>query len=139
VAQLQRTRSLAARPPRCEDDESFQWRQPALVQTEETLHARLLEQFEAGLEEAERRRVALHDEIAGLRHRKQTALSELRAAVRSKYEAALQAGRVPAITTAKSGACCGCAARLPPPVVEAVGRGAVMVCPGCDRLLCPSP
>lgn len=97
-----------------------------------------LQRFEARLTEAETRRVALHGETERLRHRKQAALRQLSAPVRSAYEAAFQAGRVPTITTVASGVCSGCASRLPSAVVEAVGHGAVAICGGCARLLCPT-
>jgi predicted nucleic acid-binding Zn-ribbon protein len=138
AVQLQMTRSLAARQSRREDDESDGRKRPDLVPGEEAHYARLLQQFEAGLTEAETRRVALHHETEGLRHRKQAALRQLSAPVRSGYEAALQAGRVPAITTVAGGVCSGCASRLPLAVVEACGRGAVVVCYGCARLLLPT-
>jgi len=136
AARLQRTRSLAARHSRGESDAPGGPKRPDLAQGEEAHHARLLQEFEAGLKETETRRVALHDETERLRDRKQAALRQLSAPLRSAYEAALQAGRVPAIAIVAGGLCSGCAARLPSLVVEAVGRGAVVVCRGCERLLC---
>ena len=138
AVQLQMTRSLASRQSRKEDGESDGRNRPDLALGEEVHYARLLEQFEAGLTEAETRRVALHGETERLRHRQQAALRQLSASVRSGYEAAFQAGRVPAITTVASGVCGGCASRLPSAVVDAVGDGAVMICSGCVRLLCPT-
>ncbi len=136
AARLQRTRSLAARQSRGESDAPGGPKRPDLAPGEEAHHARLLQEFEAGLKETETRRVALHDETERLRDRKQAALRRLSAPLRSAYEAALQAGRVPAIEIVEGGLCSGCAARLPSLVVEAVGRGAVVVCRGCERLLC---
>jgi inactivated superfamily I helicase len=138
AVQLQMTRSLAARQSRCEDGESDGRKRPDLAPGEEAHYARLLEQFEARLTEAETRRVALHGETELLRHRKQAVLRQLSAPVRSACEAAFQAGRVPAITTVASGVCSGCASRLPSAVVDAVGHGAVVICSGCARLLCPT-
>lgn len=137
TTRLQRTRSLAARGSRGEDEDSAARRRQALVQDEEARQARLLLEFEARLEEAESRRVALHDETAQLRDRKQELLRRLSSPVRSAYQAAVRAGRVPPITTAPDGVCSGCSFRLPAPVVEAVVRGAVVVCGGCERLLRP--
>lgn len=139
AVQLQRARSLAARRPRGEDDPSDEPRAAALPQSEEARHVRLFEEFEAGLKEVEAQRLALHAETEGLRRRRQAALRQLRPEVRSPYEAALQAGRVPVLTKVAAGTCGACASRLPATVVEAVGRGAVMVCHGCEGLLCPSP
>lgn len=138
AVQLQMTRSLVARQSRREDHESDGRKRPDHALGEEVHYAHLLQQFEAGLTEAETRRVALHDEAERLRHRKQAALRQLSAPVRSAYEASLQAGRVPAITTVASGVCSGCGVCLPSAVVEASGRGAVVVCRGCARLLCPT-
>ena len=137
TGRLERTRSLAAQRLPGEDDDSAARKRPALVRSEEARHARLLREFEASLEETEARRVALHDETRQLRFRRQEILQQLSAPVRSAYEAAVQAGRVPAITTAPDGACSDCSSRLPAPVVEAVVRGAVVVCRGCQRLLRP--
>jgi len=138
AVQLQMTRSLAARQSRCEDGESDGRKRLALALGEEAHYPRLLQQFEAGLTEAETRRVALHGETERLRHRQQAALRQLSAPVRSAYEVAFQAGRVPAITTVASGVCSVCASPLPSAVVEAVGHGAVVICGGCARLLCPT-
>jgi hypothetical protein len=138
TAQLERTRSLAVRPSHRDDDESLARDGPAPVYGEEERHARLLQRFEAALKEAEARRGALHEETERLRNRKQAALLHLSTPVRVAYEAALRAGRVPAVTTALDGLCCVCRARLPSGVVEAAVRGAVVVCRGCDRLLCPT-
>ena len=52
---------------------------------------------EGRLTEPETRRVARHGETEHLSHRKQAALQQLSAPVRSGYEAAFGAGRVPAI------------------------------------------
>jgi predicted nucleic acid-binding Zn-ribbon protein len=71
-----------------------------------------------------------------LRQRREAALRQLAAPLRVAYEAVLQAGRVPAITTVAGGLCSGCASRLPSLVVGAISRGAVVVCSGCERLLC---
>src|SRR5207245_21535 len=120
------------------DDEPDGRQRPDLALGEEAHYASLLQQFEAGLTEAEMRRVALHGEAERLRHSKQTAWCQLSAPVRSAYEAALQAGRVPPIATVAGGTCSGCASRLPSAVVEAVGHGVVVVCSGCARLLCPT-
>jgi len=136
AVQLQMTRSLAARQSRSEDV-SGGHKPSDLAPGEEAEYARLLQQFEAGLTEAETRRVALHHETEGLRHRKEAVLRQLSAPVRSAYEAALQAGRVPAITIVVNGVCSACTSRLPLAVVEASGRGSVVVCSGCARLLCP--
>jgi flavoprotein len=62
----------------------------------------------------------------------------LSAPVRVAYEAVSRAGRVPALTTAVDGLCRVCRARLPSEVVEAVVRGALVICRGCERLLCPT-
>ncbi len=136
AARLQRMRSLAARQSRGESEVSGGRKRPDLAQDEEARHARLLQEFEAGLKETETRRVALHDETERLRHRKEAALRRLSAPLRFAYEAAFQAGRVPAITIVAGGLCSGCGSRLPSLVVEAVRRGAVVVCRGCERLLC---
>jgi len=136
AVQVQMTRSLAARQSRSEDVSDGPMR-PELSPRDEAEYARLLQQFEAGLTEAETRRVALHHETEGLRQRKQAALRQLSAPVRSVYEAALQAGRVPAITIGVNGVCSACTSRLPLAVVEPSGRGNVVVCSGCARLLCP--
>jgi len=136
AARLQRTRSLAARHSPGESEVSGGRKRPDLAQGEEAHHARLLQEFEEGLKETETRRVALHDETEVLRHREEAALRQLSAPLRFAYEAALQAGRVPAITIVAGGLCSGCAARLPSLVVGAISRGAVVVCRGCERLLC---
>jgi hypothetical protein len=138
AVQLQMTRSVAARQSRSEDGESHGRKRPDLALGGEADYARLLEQFEAELMEAETCRAALHGETERLRHRRQEALRRLSAHLRSAYEAALQARRVPPITTVAGGVCGGCASRLPSAVVEAVGQGAVVVCSGCARLLCPT-
>lgn len=119
VARLQRTRSLTGRQSRGETEVSGARKQPDHAQGEEAHHARLLQEFEAGLRETETRRVTLHDETERLRHRKQAALRQLSEPLRSAYEAALQAGHVPAITIVAGGLCSGCASGLPSLVVEA--------------------
>lgn len=138
TGQLQRARSRATQRLRGEDDDSGAPTRPALVQSDEVRRARLLQEFEARLKEAEAQRVALHGETEQLRHRRQEILRRLSAPVRSAYEAAVQAGRVPALTTVADGVCSGCSSRLLAPVVEAVARGAAVVCRGCERLLCPT-
>jgi len=138
AVQLQMTRSLASRQSRSEDDDSGGRKRPDLALGEEGHYARLLQQFEARLTAAETRRTELHGETERLRHRHQAALRQLSAPIRSGYDAAFQAGRVPAITTVASGVCSECASRLPSAVVEAVGHGAVVICSGCARLLCPT-
>jgi predicted nucleic acid-binding Zn-ribbon protein len=138
AVQLQMTRSLASRQSRSEEDESAGLKRPDLALGEEAHYARLLQQFEAGLTEAETRRVALHGETERLRHCQQAALRQLSPPVRAAYEAAFQAGRVLPITTMAGGICGGCASRLPSAVVEAAGHGVVVVCGGCARLLCPT-
>jgi predicted nucleic acid-binding Zn-ribbon protein len=129
-------RSLAARQSRGESEVSGGRKRPDLAQGEEAHHARLLQEFEAGLKETETRRVAHHHETERLRQRREAALRQLAAPLRVAYEAVLQAGRVPAITTVAGGLCSGCASRLPSLVVGAISRGAVVVCSGCERLLC---
>ena len=138
TAQLQRTRSLAVRRSHRNEDDSLARDGTALAYAEEERQARLLRQFEAALKEAEARRDALHEETERLRNRRQAALLHLSAPVRVAYEAALRAGRVPAVTTARDGLCSVCRARLPSEVVEAVVRGAVVICRGCERLLSPT-
>jgi predicted nucleic acid-binding Zn-ribbon protein len=138
AVQVQMTRSLAGRQSRSEDHESEGRNRPDLALAEEAHYTRLLQQFEVGLTDAEARRVALHGKTERLRQCRQAALRQLSAPVRSAYEAALQAGRVPAITIVVDGACSACASRLPPAVVGASSRGAVVVCSGCARLLCPT-
>ncbi|HEY7516427.1 MAG TPA: hypothetical protein VIC87_18190 [Vicinamibacteria bacterium] len=139
AVQLQRARSLAARRPRGGGDESDEPKPPAVAPSEEAHHVRLFELFEAELKNAEAERLAVHHETQGLRQRRIAALRQLPADVRSAYEAALQAGRAPVLTTMTEGACDTCASPLPPPVVEAVRRGVVRVCHGCERLLCSPP
>ncbi len=138
AVQLQRARALAARRPRV-GDESDEPKAPAFAPSDEAHHVRLFEQFEADLKQVEARRLAVHAETQSLRQRRQAALRQLSAGLRSAYDAALRAGRVPVITTMTGGVCDACASRLPPPVVDAVRNGAVVVCRGCERLLCPSP
>jgi len=58
AVQLQMTRSLASRQSRKEDGESDGRKRPDLALGEEAHYARLLQQFEAGLTEAEMRRVS---------------------------------------------------------------------------------
>ncbi len=138
AVQVQMTRSLAGRQSRRNDHEPDGRNRPDLGLAEEAHYTGLLQEFEVELTDAEVRRVALHGETERLRQRKQAALRQLSAPVRSAYEAALQAGRVPAITVVVDGACRACASQSPPAVVEASGRGAVVVCGGCARLLCPT-
>ena len=138
TAELQKTRALAVQQSRGKDEDSVAWDRLALAYGEEERHARLLRQFEAALKEAEARRGALHEETERLKNRRQAALLHLSAPIRVAYEAASRAGRVPAFTTAVDGLCCVCRARLPSEVVEAVVRGAVVVCRGCERVLCPT-
>ncbi len=138
TAQLQRTRSLTVQPLHRKDEDPVARDGPALLYGEEERRARLLRHFEAALSEAEARRGALHEETERLKNRRQAALLHVSGPVRVAYEAAVRAGRVPAVTTARDGLCCVCRTRLPSEVVEAVVRGAVVVCRGCDRLLCPT-
>jgi predicted nucleic acid-binding Zn-ribbon protein len=138
TAQLQTTRSLAVREPHLKDEDSVTRERATLAYGREERHARLLRQFEAALREAEARRGALHEETERLKNRRQAALLHLSAPVRVAYEAASRAGRVPAVTPAVDGLCRVCRARLPSEVVEAVVHGAVVSCPGCERLLCPT-
>ena len=139
TVQLQRARSLAARRPRAGEDESNAPKAPAVGASEQAQLVRLFEQFEAELTEAEARRLTVHDETQSLRRRRQAALRQLPPELHSPYEAAVHAGRVPVLTTVADGTCAACRSGLPTAVVEAVGGGAVMVCRGCERLLCPSP
>jgi predicted nucleic acid-binding Zn-ribbon protein len=138
TARLQRARSLAVRQPHLQDEDSMTCERAALAYGTEERHARLLRQFEAALTEAEARRGALHEETERLKNRREAALLHLSGPVRVAYEAASRAGRVPAVTAALDGVCCVCRARLPSEIVEAVVRGAVVVCRGCERLLCPT-
>lgn len=64
AVQLQMTRSRAARQSRSEDL-SEGHKRPDLAPGDEAEYARLLQEFEAGLTEAETRRVALHHETEG--------------------------------------------------------------------------
>ncbi len=139
AVQVQMTRSLAGRQSRRKDDESDGRHRPDFGLAEEAHYTGLLQEFEVELTDAEARRVALHGETERLRQRKQAALRQLSAPVRSAYEAALHEGRVPAITVVVDGACRACASRVPPAVVEASGREAVVMCGGCGALLCPTP
>jgi hypothetical protein len=139
TAQLQRTALRAAQQSARKDGDFPAREGPGLVYAEEERrHTRLLLQFEAGLKEAEARRGALHDETERLEDRRQAAALHLSTPVRMAYETALRAGLVPAVTTARGGLCSACRARLPSDVIEALARGAVTVCRGCERLLCPT-
>ncbi len=138
AAQLERTRALAFQLSDRKDEDAAARDRPAFLYGDEERHARLLRQFEAALNEAEARRGALHEETERLKNRRQAALLHLSAPVRTAYEAALRAGCIPAVTTAGEGQCSVCRARLASEVVETVVHGAVVVCRGCERLLCPT-
>jgi hypothetical protein len=138
AVELQRARLLAARRARGEDREPDEPMPPPLAASEEAHHVRLFEHFEAELREAEARRIAIHNERQTLRKPREAARRQLSAAVRSAYEWALQAGRIPVLTAVADEACVACGSRLNPAVVEAVGRGDIRVCAGCARILCPS-
>jgi hypothetical protein len=138
AVQVEMTKSLAARQSRSEDDASEGRKRRDVAGGEEARYASLLQPFEAALTEAETRRVALRTVTEGLRQLKEAVLRQLSAPIRSAYEAAFQAGRIPAIATAAGGVCNGCASRLPSSVVDAVGHGAVVICSACARLLCPT-
>lgn len=132
-AQLQRSRSLAARKASRDDDGGQGARSPAPTREEERAPQLMLE-FEATLRETEVRRVAFHAEMEDLRRRRQALLKRLPASVSWAYQS-LAAARLPVIAAAVKGACGGCESPLPESAIEALTDGAAAACAYCDRLL----
>jgi len=133
-AQLQKSRSLAARKASRDDDGGQGARSPAPTREEESA-PQLMLAFEATLRETEVRRIAFHAEMDDLRRRRQALLQRLPASVSLAYQSLAAAGRLPVIAAAVKGACSGCESPLPEPVIEALSHGAAAACAHCERLL----
>lgn len=136
-AQVQRSRSLAARKA-SRDGDADQEARPAAPTRDEARATQLTREFEAALRETEKRRVSLHSEMENLRRRRQALLGRLPAALSRAYRLLADAGRGPAVAAVADGVCGGCESSLPESVIEALSHGAGAVCARCERLLRPS-
>jgi len=136
-AQVQRSRSIAARKP-SRDDHDGDGANSSGPSGEEERASQLMLEFESALRDAEERRVSFHAEMGELRRRRGALLQRLPAAVSLAYRSLAEAGRVPVIAEVIKGACGGCESSLPESAMEVLKHGAVVACARCERLLHPS-
>ncbi len=138
TAELQKTRRLAANQRRAKDENPDAPRPVVSVEAieaDEGRRAKLLVDFEAGLQQAEARRLALHGEMDLLRKRKADNLARLTPSLRATYNAAERAGRIPVIAALVNHTCSCCSAPVPTNESAAATKGSAVVCGGCGRLL----
>lgn len=133
-AQVQRSRSLAARKA-SRDDDTDRGARPSAPNRDEARAMRLTHEFETALRWTDERRVALHAEMDDLRRRREPLLRRLPAPLAHAYQSLTDAGRRPAIVAARKATCGGCESPLSGPAIEALDHGAVVVCADCERLL----
>ena len=132
-AQGERRRSSAARKKALDHDD--QGAAATAPSRDEGRASRLTGEFEAALRETDERRSVLHAELEDLRRHREAVLRQLPVPVSRAYRSLLARGRAPAIAGVANGACGGCEAALPAPVIEAVRQGGVEACGHCERLL----
>ncbi len=98
----------------------------------------MVHDFEVELRRVESLRAQLAAEVRDLEAQRAHVMGGLSPRVSAAYAALVEAGRVPAIARCADGLCRGCGLRVPGTLLDEVRRSGVVVCPGCQRLLCAS-